>query len=60
MVTTNDDILAALNKLIELQPKRPIEMDSMPTSNQVFHDGVEVEYNIEEGKYYPKVSKEII
>lgn len=53
MVATNDDIVNAIN---ELKSKlTPIEkIDNTPPSRTVYHNGVEVEYNELNGKWYPK------
>lgn len=51
MTATNDDILTALNKLIDLQtPKTQV----IEFSHSITHDNVEVELNKEDGLYYPK------
>lgn len=56
MTATNDDILTALNKLIELQ--KPKENILSEPSISVSHDGIEVSLNKEDGLYYPKEKNE--
>jgi len=51
MVATNDDILTALNKLIDINTPKPNTDISKVT---VWHDNIEVELNKDDGKYYPK------
>ena len=58
MVATNDDILNALNKLIELQTPKITPISEFKRT--ILHDGVIVELDKESGKYNPVLDIEVM